>query len=706
MRNPEDRWDLLCELLAQAEGVASGERTGWLASVCAGDAALQEQLERLLEETPVPASFLPVPIVNGSAFSLPDTATLAEGQRVASRFRIEAFVGRGGMGEVYRAYDEELRETVALKTIRQAIATPAMVDRFRTEIQLARRITHPNVCRIFDIARHPAEPPVHFFSMEFLPGQSLLEALRDGPLPMAEAVTCITQILSGLEAAHSLGIVHGDIKSANIMLVAAPKNKTRAVIMDFGLACVTSPDGQSSTGVAAGTPAYMAPEQLSGASPSPAMDVYAAGILLHELLTGSRPNGIESLTELLTNPPKTPPTLAPGPLRRNHRMARIILRAIQPDPAHRFVDAGQMLAAVEERSSITARRAWMVAASSAGAATLIYRFWPRELAGRSSRSEEASALYLKGKLHLRRLTTEDLRKSISYFDQAIRIDPAFALPYSGRADAYSTLTDYGGASQREAAEQAVLSAQEAVRVGPELVETHASLGFALSSYLPRWREAETSFQRAIQLDRRHGQVYHWYGGYLIRLADFAGAHANLSRAAALDPVNLSTSATLGFADYFAGKYDVAIQQGLRTTELDPNFRYGYLLLARAYTETGDLDKAIEACETGIRLSGNAPVFVSARACIALKQGRTTEARASAASLIARRAKEYIPALYIATLLSRLGDVDSCFQWLEAGWRDWESSILLLRAYPHFDAIRGDSRYMATLGRFNLLAQPR
>jgi len=227
------------------------------------------------------------------------TLTFSPNELIAGRYRIVRFIGQGGMGELYEAEDLELRERVALKTVRPEIAQDEKaIERFKREIHLARKVTHPNVCRIFDLTYHPtAEGLTLLLTMELLGGETLADRLRRaGRMTTTEAFPIITQIAAGLAAAHEAGIVHRDFKSANVVLVPSKRGAedVRAVVTDFGLARGTSAGDSSAvslcgTGDFAGTPAYMAPEQVRGGEITPAVDIYALGVVMYEMLTGHRP---------------------------------------------------------------------------------------------------------------------------------------------------------------------------------------------------------------------------------------------------------------------------------------------------------------------------------------------------------------------------------------------------------------------------------
>ena len=241
------------------------------------------------------------------------------GEILANRFRIIKFIDSGGMGDVYQAEDLELGENVALKTIRPEIAGPATLARFKREIHLSKRISHPNVCRIHDLGVHHDERgSLSFLTMEFLPGQTLADRLQSGPLPLSEAAGAAEQIASGISAAHACGVLHLDLKTRNIMLVKEGEN-VRAVVTDFGLARTISKQDANAitlTGQMAGTPEYMAPEQVVGTQVSLATDIYAFGLILFEMVTGAHPFRAQTplgrAAERLTHAPLSPRELAPG----------------------------------------------------------------------------------------------------------------------------------------------------------------------------------------------------------------------------------------------------------------------------------------------------------------------------------------------------------------------------------------------------------
>lgn len=273
------------------------------------------------------------PTRTSTAPRLPSSATpgarFNAGDRVTDRYRIRGLLGRGGMGEVYRAEDLKLGQDVALKFLPQGLEQDEnRLGRFLNEVRTALRVTHPNVCRVYDIAEFEGQ---HFLSMEYVDGEDLATSLRRyGRLPEERAVEVARQICAGLAAAHEQGILHRDLKPANVMIDGAGRVK----LTDFGLAGLAgSIDGAE---VRVGTPAYLSPEQGSGREVTERSDIYALGLVLYELFTGRQPFHAESADEYrrLHNEsmPSNPTELLPG---LDPSVERAILRCLDKKPERR-----------------------------------------------------------------------------------------------------------------------------------------------------------------------------------------------------------------------------------------------------------------------------------------------------------------------------------------------------------------------------------
>jgi eukaryotic-like serine/threonine-protein kinase len=273
--------------------------------------------------------------------------TLADplvGRLLDGRYRVEALVALGGMATVYRAIDTRLDRWVALKVMHADLARDEdFVSRFIGEAKSVARLSHPNVVSVFDQGR---DGPYPYLAMEYVPGRTLRDLLAErGRFPAGEALSIMVPLLSGLAAAHAAGIVHRDVKPENVLI--APDGHLKVV--DFGLARALSVNSQTRTGVIIGTVAYLAPEQVTGAAADARTDIYAAGIVLYELLTGTKPHTGESPLAVAykhvndTVPP--PSRLVPG---IPPEVDRLVAQATSRDPRYRPGDAGQFLRLVND----------------------------------------------------------------------------------------------------------------------------------------------------------------------------------------------------------------------------------------------------------------------------------------------------------------------------------------------------------------------
>lgn len=264
----------------------------------------------------------------------------APGATIANRYRVIALLGRGGMGEVYSADDLKLGQRVALKFLPlQRSKDASWRDQFYAEVRMARQVSHPSVCRVYDVGESEGRL---FLSMEFVDGEDLASLLRRiGRLPDDKAVEVAQQLCAGLAAAHGAGVLHRDLKPSNVML----DGKGRARITDFGLAIAAS-DADREKGPA-GTPGYLAPELLSGARASVQSDLYALGLIFYELFTGKKAFDAPSVAELHRKQTETNPTL-PSNLVKNLDPAveRAILRCLERDPGQRPRSAQNVEAAL------------------------------------------------------------------------------------------------------------------------------------------------------------------------------------------------------------------------------------------------------------------------------------------------------------------------------------------------------------------------
>jgi serine/threonine protein kinase len=276
----------IMNLVEMALSKPLNDREAYLKSACAGDTELfrivwnyvqaEGRMKRFLLD-PLAAADFPV---DSTVALPPPTAQLnfEPGTVLAQRYRIVHLLGRGGMGEVYRADDLRLKQSVALKFLLRSVAGAAALERFHNEVRTARQISHPNVCRVYDVG----EVAGLTYLMEYVDGEDLASLLRRiGKLPRDKALEIARKLCAGLAAAHDKGVVHRDLKPANIML----DGQGHVRITDFGIAGFP----KDIRDIQSGTPAYMSPEQLAGKEVTARSDIYALGIVLHQLFTGARP---------------------------------------------------------------------------------------------------------------------------------------------------------------------------------------------------------------------------------------------------------------------------------------------------------------------------------------------------------------------------------------------------------------------------------
>jgi Tfp pilus assembly protein PilF len=382
----ESQPELWAELFEAALALPSAERTVFLNNACRKDAALRRRVEELLIEHARAGSFLEHPLFenlcppltgpNGTAETLPftisdqglpgpgDKRSLEPGHTLLDRFVVVRLIAKGGMGEVYEAEDRFLQGVhVALKIILPHIADdPASKKRFEREVLLARKVNHPHLCPIYEIFHCEQPLPSFFFlTMKLLPGETLAERLRRlNAIPEKEGRSILAQMAAGLAALHDQGVIHRDIKPNNIMLEGSGEG-VRLWITDFGLAHAheseTSVRGKYAF---AGTPGYIAHELYMGGSPSQASDLYAFGVVMHEVFTGQKPRAAPDGSSIVTSPllNKAAPLFC----------ANLVRGCLDVDPARRCQAFEQALKplGLKRRQQKSWTRRQFIAASAAG----------------------------------------------------------------------------------------------------------------------------------------------------------------------------------------------------------------------------------------------------------------------------------------------------------------------------------------------------
>jgi len=290
------------------------------------------------DDDPLPPTILSGPAIGAGG-------TLVVGDKIHNRYTILALIGRGGMGAVYKAWDDELSVPIAIKTIAFAAGTDPgdredLERRFKREAQLARQITHRNVVRMHDIGDING---MKFLTMALVEGETVAAKIRRaGPMPVAEVMHIARQIAEGLAAAHEVGVIHRDLKPANVMLTPGGQ----AYIMDFGLALASTSGTRE--GIIAGTIEYMAPEQSQLGAIDVRADIYAFGLILYDMLTGSaRLKGVDQpMTEMMSRMHQAPPPITPTRPEVPEPLDGLIQKALEPKPDSRFRDTTELKTAL------------------------------------------------------------------------------------------------------------------------------------------------------------------------------------------------------------------------------------------------------------------------------------------------------------------------------------------------------------------------
>ena len=324
------------------------------------------------------------------------------------------------------------------------------------------------------------------------------------------------------------------------------------------------------------------------------------------------------------------------------------------------------------------------------------------LARRSTENSEAYRDYLKGRYFWNQRTAQDVKKGIEYFQQALELDPLYALAYAGLADCYIVLgAPLNALPPAEAFSKARAAAMKALEIDETLAEAHASLGVVKQRFEWDHRGAEREFQRALELNPGYATAHQWYAINFEIEGRAEQAIAEARRALELDPLSRIINARLAHSFYFARRYDEAIAQSLKTLELDPNFAIAHGRLGLAYERKGLYREAIESLLKADALSG-----ADAEELTALKQAYTTAGmdgywRKSLELESGRVQHSYVSPYELAVLHARLDEKEAAFAWLEKAYEERSSALVYLKVEPRFDSLRADPRYDNLLRRIGL-----
>ena len=732
-----DRWAAIRTTTAEALELAPAARDAYIERASAGDPELHQrvcELVRACESAGRAVEFLAQDAASFAApmfasarrqsASMPSRAA-TEGatgiarsaveatlrDALAGRYDVEREIARGGMATVYLARDVRHDRAVALKVLDPALSAAVSSERFLREIRLTAGLTHPNILPLHDsgdTASATARDALRllYYVMPYVPGESLRQRLlRECRLGPATAVRLVREVASALAYAHRQGVVHRDIKPGNILLA-----DEHALVADFGIAravrraheaaeaagshhLVDAFDGSDTltqSHASLGTPAYMAPEQITGdPTADHRVDLYALGIVAYEAFAGVHPFGPRSTHELLrAQLEEVPVSLGERCTDLPRSVSTLVMRLLAKDPAQRPRTADEVVDALdtvlfsarEHRGPALARRQ---PADGEG------------LVAPSTGDVGAYDLYLRGRYNWSSRTGEGLERAIAYFQQAIDRDPGYALAYQGMADAYMNLGNYGFLPLADALSRARVAADRAVALGPNVAETYASQGFVLASQR-QFADAEAALRRSIELRPNYIWAHHYYSLLLAMIGRVDDARAENARAADLDPISPPVSAHGGIIACIAGDLREARRQLETNIALAPGFPLGLFYLGVVNAAEGKHTEAIGLLEQAHEQSPTFPGVQGALAYAYARVGRAHDA-ATVVDEVQSAPDSSRARLNRALFDAMRGDLDRAFDAVDDLDLDLPG-LIELRADPLLADFRRDARYDRVIRR--------
>jgi serine/threonine protein kinase/Flp pilus assembly protein TadD len=693
------QWEKLQALFEEVTQKPPAERRAIMQRIEATveDPFLREELRRLVEHAEPDASFLrPLPGILA-------TGVIQPGDLVAGRFEIIRLIGRGGMGEVFEAQDQKLGERVAIKVIaREFTLDTGLLERFYREVQSARRISHPNVCRIHDLGEHNGMP---YLSMELLEGETLAKRLERGPLPLEQWEELARQLFDGLRAAHGVGIVHRDLKPSNLMIAGS-----RLVILDFGLArpVVTKDDSSlTHTGMLIGTLDWMAPEQLLGQFDERS-DLYSAALILLQALKGKpSENGSGGLAGALrratgdTDFRKLLPASLPAPWRY------VLLRCLERDPARRPASAqdaqellaresGRLLGALRSVSSHRSVRLAVAAALLLALAVLAFRYLRRPGLNPGSLIMVASTIDATGERRFDGVTSvlrADLEQSSRFNVWDNQRLGEVLRSMRGEAISEPTTKDWREIAVREKVDLLVFSTVSRVGDGYVLAISARQIGQAPDASLPSWdRNWQTTGADGL-FDAEH-EAAEW-------IRSKAGENSSSLSANNRVPQAITSSSWEALELYedaqklsMAGRSTEAVPLFQRAIQIDPLFamavmRLGDILNAQYKSEEGFRywNQAIELARTQ-HLSDRERLSIESRYALEIQDFKA--ARPILLDWTRKYPNDRLAQQLLAACLSAMGQYEDAIRVARATQKQFGPTVfgssMLIRALAHKNRI--------------------
>lgn len=656
-------------------------RTAYLEQSSQHDPALRDELLSRLKSAEAADGFFDrlSTLVFSSTFSNSDDepatdeaqeSVLREGDSILAHYRIVSLIGRGGMGTLYRARDERLNRDVALKFLPSDLSAERKArDRLLVEARAIAVLNHPNVCGIHEIAETPDGQM--FLAMPLYDGITLKEKLRQGRLSIEESVNTAIQIARGLAAAHARGIVHRDVKPGNVMV--SPDGTVR--LLDFGLA-IPIEGSLTNSASTRGTVVYMSPEQARGEPVDARSDLWSLGVVLYEMIAGTRPFHRGKPAAILDQIFHWDPE----PLSRHRKevpvaLARIVERLLQRDPAKRFDSAVQLLENLERalpRVSGDSRLSRSMALIGGGAIVLVmiaFLSWrPAETKLRptdhsSTRNVAAYEHYIRSMDQPLIRSDSGTRIALEHIQQAIALDTGYAAAYARLARLQLRIANGNDPemSRRERLAVAEKAARKAVALDDSSGEAHAALG-KIMKYLNRRPLAVRELRRAVALDPSNNESRETLAELLIETGHPEEALVLARRALELDSMSPTAISEVANALLANERCDEALAKLVKLRSLTPPLNRAPLLAAQCYARKEMWPQAIAEIQQII--PGGGPRADALLGYFLGRAGRDAEARKLLDDIERRYRERNEGAFFVALVYSGLGDRDHAIEWLD------------------------------------------
>ena len=323
------------------------------------------------------------------------------------------------------------------------------------------------------------------------------------------------------------------------------------------------------------------------------------------------------------------------------------------------------------------------------------------LTARPTDNLEAYTLYLKGRHFWNKRTKRDMQTALDYFQQAVDLDPGYALAHVGIADTFIFRGWYSVLAPKDTFPKAKAAVLKALQFDESLAEAHTSLAHIHFEFDHDWEAARKEYARAIELNPRYPTAHHWYGGFLSAMGEHQEGMMQAERARELDPLSLIINTWIGLRHYFAGRYEVAIKEYHKALELGPNFAPGHWHLGWAYEQTGQNDEAIAEAQRAIEISQGNPLYIASLGHAYAKTGNEEEARTVLEQLEQESVTRHVSAYHVAVIYAALGDTDKAFERLEGALEERSPWIGYMKVDPRVDPLRADPRFDELLRRARL-----